>query len=108
VFASIINESVDGKDPVIMEDKEYPDWLFKLVDPVSFCFYLYIPEYETYIMCCFIIKAAFQSSAVGEVRGEWCRFLDGTGSQKIEEAGNTGGYQGVQHLLFLFHGLNCY
>jgi hypothetical protein len=27
--------SSDGKDPVILEDKEYPDWVHELTKPVS-------------------------------------------------------------------------
>jgi len=29
---------IDGKDPVILEDNEYPDWVFNLANPVSYTY----------------------------------------------------------------------
>lgn len=34
-YESLTLPDVDGKDPEILEDKEYPEWLFSLADPVS-------------------------------------------------------------------------
>ena len=36
LFVLLNVKFADGKDPVILEDKEYPEWLFKLTDPVSY------------------------------------------------------------------------